>query len=140
MQTVETRSQGAFITISTTSGMISPRTSKVRLPHPSYLTRLVPVAHLMDVPNQPIAFWAEKNGTVGRTEDRLIAYLVGLMFFCFLISLSYTWKHFIENPNEPDWLLRNPMVKEVVMCMYLHSLIPMKSDNRGTCWKSFFPL
>eukprot|EP01128_Nolandella_sp_AFSM9_P000041 TRINITY_DN1006_c0_g1_i2.p1 TRINITY_DN1006_c0_g1~~TRINITY_DN1006_c0_g1_i2.p1 ORF type:complete len:434 (+),score=104.46 TRINITY_DN1006_c0_g1_i2:45-1304(+) len=61
-----------------------------------------PVAHLFDVPNQPIAFYAEQNGTVGRHEDGLIA---------------YTWRHFLQDPSDPEWLLRLPMVKEVVCTM-----------------------
>ena len=56
------------------------------------------VAELYQIPNEPIYFADNKR----RTEDAIIA---------------YTWRHFIENPDEPDWLLRLPMTKAVVRAM-----------------------
>lgn len=35
-------------------------------------------------------------GESGRSEDDIIA---------------WTWKHFLENPDQPEWLLRMPMTK-----------------------------
>lgn len=56
---------------------------------------------LFQVPNEPIAFTSE-HPPKQRTEDAIIA---------------YTWQHFLDNPNEPEWLLRLPMTKAAVRCM-----------------------
>lgn len=50
---------------------------------------------LFQVPNEPIYFNAEQPPH-RRTEDAIIA---------------YTWNHFMDNPSEPEWLLRLPMTK-----------------------------
>ncbi|EGG24500.1 PhoPQ-activated pathogenicity-related protein [Cavenderia fasciculata] len=55
-------------------------------------------AGLNQIPNQPIMF---ADG-VNRVEDALIA---------------YTWRHFINNTDEPIWLARLPMTKAVVRAM-----------------------
>ncbi|XP_035673097.1 autocrine proliferation repressor protein A-like [Branchiostoma floridae] len=58
-------------------------------------------ADLKQVPNQPIVF---KNDSLqkSRVEDAIIA---------------YTWRHFLDYPDQPDWLLRNPMTKAAVRAM-----------------------
>ncbi|XP_078610553.1 autocrine proliferation repressor protein A-like isoform X2 [Branchiostoma floridae x Branchiostoma japonicum] len=58
-------------------------------------------ADLKQIPNQSILF---KNDSLqkSRSEDAIIA---------------YTWKHFLDNPDQPDWLLRNPMTKAAVRAM-----------------------
>jgi PhoPQ-activated pathogenicity-related protein len=52
-------------------------------------------AALFQVPNAPIYFHAEQPPR-GRVEDEIIA---------------YTWNHFLENPDEPEWLPFLPMTK-----------------------------
>jgi len=60
------------------------------------------VAHLHQIPNQPIYFTAEKPTPKRRVEDQLIA---------------YTWSHFLNHTDQPEWLARLPMVKSVVKAM-----------------------
>ena len=53
------------------------------------------VVGLREVPNQRLYFKNDPRlGEKGRTEDDIIA---------------WTWKHFLNHPDEPDWLLRLPM-------------------------------
>ena len=47
-----------------------------------------------EIPNQRLVFTNDWKST--RQEDGLIA---------------LTWHHFLEYPDEPEWLLRFPMVK-----------------------------
>ena len=55
----------------------------------------------MQIPNQHVKFHADpKNKT--RYEDAIIA---------------YTWRHFLEDPSKPEWLLRMPMTKASVKAM-----------------------
>jgi len=54
---------------------------------------------LTQIPNEPIIF---KGDGVRRSEDAMIA---------------YTWSHFFNYTNEPDWLARLPMTKAVVRAM-----------------------
>ncbi|EGD73818.1 AprA [Salpingoeca rosetta] len=56
---------------------------------------------LFQVPNEPIYFKAEQPPK-RRTEDAIIA---------------YTWNHFLDHPDESEWLLRLPMTKAAVRCM-----------------------
>lgn len=56
---------------------------------------------LHQIPNQPVHFTAEQPPR-GRSEDAIIA---------------YTWNHFLNNPNDPYWLLRLPMTKAAVRAM-----------------------
>ena len=57
------------------------------------------IAIIRQVPNQRLYFKNdERRGEKGRTEDDIIA---------------WTWKHFLNYPNQPDWLLRLPMTKSV---------------------------
>ncbi|XP_066292659.1 autocrine proliferation repressor protein A-like [Branchiostoma lanceolatum] len=58
-------------------------------------------AGLGQVPNQHLVF---KNDSLQkrRTEDAIIA---------------FTWRHFLDNPDQPEWLLRNPMTKAAVRAM-----------------------
>ncbi|XP_006811763.1 autocrine proliferation repressor protein A-like [Saccoglossus kowalevskii] len=58
-------------------------------------------AILKQVPNEHIRFYGDPKNK-SRTEDGIIA---------------YTWKHFIQYPTQPDWLLRNPMTKAAVRAM-----------------------
>ena len=58
-------------------------------------------ADLKQIPNEHLKFHADpKNKT--RTEDAIIA---------------YTWRHFLEDPSKPEWLLRMPMTKAAVKAM-----------------------
>lgn len=58
------------------------------------LDRIV-CAVLFQVPNQPIVFPTDPLQK-SRAEDAIIA---------------FTWNHFINNPDQPDWLARLPMTK-----------------------------
>jgi len=58
-------------------------------------------AALFQVPNQGLYFRAEQP-PVKRSEDAAIA---------------YTWRHFIEHPDQPEWLMRLPMTKAAVRAM-----------------------
>ena len=31
--------------------------------------------------------------------------------------IAYTWQHFVEKPDEPEWLLRLPMTKAAIRAM-----------------------
>mmetsp|Transcript_25094 Transcript_25094/g.47164 ORF Transcript_25094/g.47164 Transcript_25094/m.47164 type:complete len:523 (+) Transcript_25094:89-1657(+) len=53
------------------------------------------------VPNEHILF-TEDPKQQSRTEDAIIA---------------YTWDHFLNKPDEPEWLVRLPMVKSVLRAM-----------------------
>jgi PhoPQ-activated pathogenicity-related protein len=56
---------------------------------------------LFEIPNEPLHF-VQEPGQPRRSEDGIIA---------------YTWKHFIDDPSQPEWLLRLPMTKAVVRAM-----------------------
>jgi len=58
-------------------------------------------AALFQIPNQPLYF-ADEQPPRGRSEDAMIA---------------WTWNHFIEHPDQPEWLARLPMTKAVVRSM-----------------------
>jgi len=65
------------------------------------MTSQTVIADLRQIPNQPIVF--NKDPThLQRVEDDIIA---------------YTWAHFLNNTNEPNWLLRLPMTKAAVKAM-----------------------
>jgi PhoPQ-activated pathogenicity-related protein len=64
------------------------------------VTNTVVVA-LFQIPNEPISFPTDPAHP-GLTEDGLIA---------------FTWAHFINYTNEPNWLLRLPMTKACVAAM-----------------------
>ena len=49
----------------------------------------------LKVPNEKLTFTSDPKQQA-RGEDAIIA---------------YTWDHFLNNPNDADWLLRFPMVK-----------------------------
>merc|ERR1712136_232927 len=56
--------------------------------------------NIKQIPNQPLVFkndWKEK-----RQEDGIIA---------------LTWRHFLEYPDQPEWLIRFPMVKACLRAM-----------------------
>ncbi|KAI6646252.1 hypothetical protein LOD99_9336 [Oopsacas minuta] len=63
-------------------------------------TKLI-TATLKQIPNQPITF-SEDPIKKRRTEDAMIA---------------YTWKHFVLNSSEPEYLARLPMTKAVVRAL-----------------------
>eukprot|EP00055_Hartaetosiga_balthica_P018470 m.134444 g.134444 ORF g.134444 m.134444 type:complete len:504 (+) comp9605_c0_seq1:141-1652(+) len=65
------------------------------------LTTNTPCSVLFQIPNEPIYFNAEQPPH-RRTEDAIIA---------------YTWNHFLNDPSEPEWLLRLPMTKASVRAM-----------------------
>jgi PhoPQ-activated pathogenicity-related protein len=56
---------------------------------------------LFQIPNQPVYFAADPIHK-RRVEDAVIA---------------FTWQHFLDNPSEPEWLLRFPMTKACVQAM-----------------------
>ena len=56
------------------------------------------VANLKQIPNQHMIFKDDPEQT-RREEDAIIA---------------YTWRHFLGNPNDTEWLLRFPMTKAVI--------------------------
>ncbi|XP_070581613.1 autocrine proliferation repressor protein A-like [Ptychodera flava] len=58
-------------------------------------------ACLRQIPNQRITFYEDPKKK-SRSEDGIIA---------------YTWKHFIDDPSQPEYLLRLPMTKAVVRAM-----------------------
>ena len=58
-------------------------------------------ATLKQIPNQPITF-SEDPDKKRRTEDAIIA---------------YTWKHFLQNTSQPEYLARLPMTKAVVRAL-----------------------
>uniref|UniRef100_H2ZH05 Uncharacterized protein n=1 Tax=Ciona savignyi TaxID=51511 RepID=H2ZH05_CIOSA len=70
------------------SGMMAERTGSV-------------TAVLKQVPNQYIIFAADPK-QAKRDEDAIIA---------------FTWRHFIDDPTKPEWLLRLPMTKAAVKAM-----------------------
>ena len=60
-------------------------------------------AVVKQIPNQKLYFLNDPRlGEAGRQEDDIIA---------------WTWKHFLLNPTEPDWLLRLPMTKAARLAM-----------------------
>nr|XP_002128778.1 autocrine proliferation repressor protein A [Ciona intestinalis] len=59
------------------------------------------VVDLKQIPNEHMTFKHDPKKQ-RRTEDAIIA---------------YTWRHFLENPNQPEWLLRMPMTKASVKAM-----------------------
>ena len=60
------------------------------------------VTALYAIPNAPIKFAEEQPTPKARSEDALIA---------------WTWKHFIENPDNAEWLARLPMTKASIRAM-----------------------
>nr|XP_039256779.1 autocrine proliferation repressor protein A-like [Styela clava] len=58
-------------------------------------------ADLKQIPNEHLMF-KEDPEKKSRTEDGIIA---------------YTWRHFIDDPTKPEWLLRMPMTKASVKAM-----------------------
>lgn len=58
-------------------------------------------ADLMQIPNEHLMFKGDPLKK-SRTEDGIIA---------------YTWRHFIDDPTKPEWLLRMPMTKAAVRAM-----------------------
>lgn len=59
------------------------------------------VAHLGQVPNQPIVFASDPQRK-RRSEDAMVA---------------WTWREFLHNTKQPEWLARLPMTKAVVRAM-----------------------
>jgi len=58
-------------------------------------------AVLFQIPNEHITFAADPIQK-SRTEDAIIA---------------YTWDHFLNDPSQPEWLVRFPMVKASIRAM-----------------------
>jgi PhoPQ-activated pathogenicity-related protein len=56
---------------------------------------------LFDIPNQHMVFASDPKQQ-RRSEDAIIA---------------FTWQHYINDPSQPEWLLRLPMTKAVVRAM-----------------------
>lgn len=59
-------------------------------------------AALFQIPNQPLYFSDEYPTPRGRSEDAMVA---------------WTWKHFLEDPSQPEWLARLPMTKASVRAL-----------------------
>jgi len=59
------------------------------------------VGNLKQIPNQHLRFKDDPENK-NREEDAIIA---------------YTWRHFLENPKDSEWLLRFPMTKAVIKAM-----------------------
>jgi len=59
-------------------------------------------AALFQIPNQPLYFADELPTPRGRSEDAMVA---------------WTWKHFMEDPSQPEWLARLPMTKASVRAL-----------------------
>jgi len=59
------------------------------------------VADLKQIPNEHLTFKQDPKH-LRRTEDGIIA---------------YTWRHFLDDPSKPEWLLRMPMTKASVRAM-----------------------
>ena len=83
---------------------------------------------IRQVPNQALYFKNDpRKGQSGRKEDHLIA---------------WTWKHFVNYPNQPDWLVRLPMTKSVRLAMDLVNEKIQFEKNRPTSsgrkWKNQF--
>jgi PhoPQ-activated pathogenicity-related protein len=71
-------------------------------------------AVLRQAPNQPLYFTNDpRKGERGRTEDDIIA---------------WTWKHFLNDTTQPDWLLRMPMTKAARLA--LDTIDAVFKDNR----------
>lgn len=68
------------------------------------------------VPNEHMVF-AEDPEQMSRTEDAIIA---------------YTWDHFLKAPDEPEWLVRLPMVKSVLRAMDAMTEFVVEQDNDFT--------
>ncbi|XP_070580929.1 autocrine proliferation repressor protein A-like [Ptychodera flava] len=58
-------------------------------------------ATLFHVPNQPLVFPSDPNNE-SRREDDIIA---------------FTWRHYIDNPNDTEWIAQLPMTKSAVRAM-----------------------
>jgi len=58
-------------------------------------------AALFQIPNQPIYF-SDEHPPNGRGEDAMVA---------------WTWKHFMDDPSNPEWLARLPMTKAAVRAL-----------------------
>ena len=76
-------------------------------------------AVLKQIPNQPITF-SEDPIKKRRTEDAMIA---------------YTWKHFMTNTSEPEYLARLPMTKAVVRA--LDTITALAKKQKGLTIKRF---
>lgn len=76
-------------------------------------------ADLKQIPNQPTVFKADPTQRQ-RGEDRIIA---------------WTWKTFIENPDDPSILLRLPMTKAAVRAM--DTIIEFSKEKAGIDIKKF---
>jgi len=77
-------------------------------------------AALFQVPNEP-CYFAVEDFQKRRTEDAIIA---------------LTWRHFIDNPDQPEWLLRLPMTKAGVRA--LDTLSAWGREVAGTSITKFF--
>ena len=55
--------------------------------------------YMYDNPNQPMYYLEEKARNLKRTEDAVIA---------------YSWRHFIDNPTDYQWILQIPMNKAII--------------------------
>lgn len=77
------------------------------------MTARTVTAVLFNIPCEPVHFLQEP-GQPRRTEDAVIA---------------YTWWHFIQYPDQPEWLLRLPMTKAAIRA--LDTIQTYASENLG---------
>jgi len=73
-------------------------------------------AALFQIPNEGIVFLEEKPTPKRRSEDAIIA---------------WTWKHFTDDPSNPEWLLRLPMTKATVRAMDTVSAFNQQVLHKG---------
>lgn len=83
------------------SGLPTHKDEDIRVAASLAVTTNIITGCLFQIPNEKTIF-AEDPIQKNRGEDAVIA---------------YTWRHFLENPDQPEWLLRFPMVKGSLRAM-----------------------
>jgi PhoPQ-activated pathogenicity-related protein len=78
-------------------------------------------AILHQVPNEPITFWSDPNREQ-RTETGITA---------------FTWTHFIDHPDQPEWLIRLPMTKAAVATMNMTAELAVQKNSKSNISKFF---
>lgn len=86
---------------SVTSGFPSARDEDVFLAAVLAMQTDTIMGCLFQIPNEHTTFAADPIQK-SRTEDSIIA---------------FTWDHFLNNPEQPEWLVRFPMVKATLRAM-----------------------
>jgi PhoPQ-activated pathogenicity-related protein len=86
---------------SQTSGLPQPKDEDILVSAALATTACTVTGVLFQIPNEHTIF-ASDPIQKSRTEDAIIA---------------YTWDHFLNHPDQPDWLVRFPMVKASIKAM-----------------------